>query len=113
MEDVRCRPGPDGNVLTMTKRLGKHRRRRGKGVTPRSPRFAYTLQAFGAMSFLVAVAVTAIHMRQIQAMREETISHAPRVARRVALPAADLPSRPEPMSIPQTHLHPSIRAALQ
>jgi len=113
MDDVRYRHGPDGNVLTMTKRLGKHRRRRGKGVTPRSPRFAYTLQAFGAMSFLVAVAFTAIHMRQIQAMREETISHARSVARGLALPAADLLSRPEPMSIEQTLLNQSIRAALK
>src|SRR5882762_5154636 len=91
MDDVRYRHGTDGNVLTMTKRLGKHRRRRGKGVTPRSPRFAYTLQA----------------------LREETISHARSVARGLALPAADLLSRPEPMSIEQTLLNQSIRAALK
>jgi serine phosphatase RsbU (regulator of sigma subunit)/anti-sigma regulatory factor (Ser/Thr protein kinase) len=113
MDEVRYRGGAEGNVLTMSKRLGKRRRRTGKGARPRSLRFAYTLQAFGAMTFLVAVAFTVIHARQMQALRQETVSHARSVARGLALPAADLLSRPEPMSLEQTLLNQSIRAALK
>lgn len=114
MDDVRYRGGPDGNVLSMSKRLGRRRRRVGKeGGRPRSLRFAYTLQAFGAMTFLVAVAFGVIHARQMQSIRGEAISHARSVARGLALPAADVLSRPEPMSIEQTLLNQSIRAALK
>jgi len=112
MDEVRYRGGTDGNTLTMSKRLGR-RRRKGKGARPRSLRFLYTLQAFGAMTFLVAVAFTVIHARQMQALRLETISHARSVAQGLALPAADLLSRPEPMSIEQTLLNQAIRAALK
>ncbi len=112
MDDVRYRAGTDGNVLTMSKRLGR-RRRVGRGARPRSLRFAYTLQAFGAMTFLVAVAFTVIHARQMQAVRAEIIGHARSVARGLALPASDLLSRPEPMSIEQTLLNQSIRAELK
>jgi serine phosphatase RsbU (regulator of sigma subunit)/anti-sigma regulatory factor (Ser/Thr protein kinase)/transposase len=113
MDEVRYRGGAEGNVLTMSKRLGKRRRRTGKGARPRSLRFAYTLQAFGAMTFLVAVAFTVIHARQMQAIRTETVSQARSVARGLAIPAADLLSRPEPMSMDQTLLNQSIRAALK
>jgi serine phosphatase RsbU (regulator of sigma subunit)/anti-sigma regulatory factor (Ser/Thr protein kinase)/transposase len=114
MDDVRYRGGPDGNVLTMSKRLGRRRRRVGKeGGRPRSLRFAYTLQAFGAMTFLVAVAFGVIHARQMQSIRGEATSHARSVARGLALPAAEVLSRPEPMSIEQTLLNQSIRAALR
>lgn len=113
MDEVRYRGGAEGNVLTMSKHLGKARRRTGKGTRPRSLRFAYTLQAFGAMTFLVAVAFTVIHVRQMHAIRAETVSHARSVARGLALPAADLLSRPEPMSLEQTLLNQSIRAALK
>ncbi len=114
MDDVRYRGGPDGNVLMMSKRLGRGRRRVGKeGGRPRSLRFAYTLQAFGAMTFLVAVAFGVIHARQMQSIQGEAISHARSVARGLALPAAEVLSRPEPMSIEQTLLNQSIRAALR
>jgi len=113
MDEVRYRGGAEGNVLTMSKHLGKARRRAGKGARPRSLRLAYTLQAFGAMTFLVAAAFTVIHLRQMHAIRQEEVSHARSVARGLALPAADLLSRPEPMSIEQTLLNQSIRAALK
>jgi serine phosphatase RsbU (regulator of sigma subunit)/anti-sigma regulatory factor (Ser/Thr protein kinase)/transposase len=114
MDDVRYRGGPDGNVLTMSKHLGRRRRGVGKeGGRPRSLRFAYTLQAFGAMTFLVAVAFGVIHTRQMQGIRGEAMSHARSVARGLALPAAEVLSRPEPMSIEQTLLNQSIRAALR
>jgi serine phosphatase RsbU (regulator of sigma subunit)/anti-sigma regulatory factor (Ser/Thr protein kinase)/transposase len=114
MDDVRYRGGPDGNVLTMSKRLGRRRRRAGKaGARPRSLRFAYTLQAFGAITFLVAAAFSVIHARQMQTVRQEIVSHARSVARGLATPALDVLSRPEPMSIEQTLLNQSIRAALK
>ncbi len=113
MDEVRYRGSADGNVLTMSKRLGRSRRRPGKGARPRSLRFAYTLQAFGAMTFLVAVAFSVVHARQMQTVRQEVVSHARSVARGLALPACDVLSRPEPMSIEQTLLNQSIRAALK
>ncbi len=114
MDEVRYRGSPEGNVLTMAKRLGQRSRRvGGRRTKPRSLRVTYTLQAFGAMTFLVAVAFTVIHTRQIQAIREETLSRARGVARSLSLPASDLLSRPEPMSIEQTLLNQSIRAALK
>jgi serine phosphatase RsbU (regulator of sigma subunit)/anti-sigma regulatory factor (Ser/Thr protein kinase)/transposase-like protein len=114
MDEVRYRGSPEGNVLSMSKRLGRRRRRvGGRGAKPRSLRVTYTLQAFGAMTFLVAVAFTGIHARQIQSVREETQSRARSVARSLALPASGLLSRPEPMSIEQTLLNQSIRAALK
>src|SRR6266850_1411949 len=110
MDEVRYRGSLEGNVLSMSKRLGRRRRRvGGRGAKPRSLRVTYTLQAFGAMTFLVAVAFTGIHARQIQSVREETQSR----ARSVALPASGLLSRPEPMSIEQTLLNQSIRAAVK
>ena len=73
MDEVRYRGSLEGNVLTMSKRLGRRRRRvGGRGAKPRSLRVTYTLQAFGAMTFLVAVAFTGIHARQIQSVREVT-----------------------------------------
>ena len=114
MDEVRYRGSLEGNVLTMSKRLGRRRRRvGGRGVKPRSLRVTYTLQAFGAMTFLVAVAFTVIHARQMQNVREETQSRARSVARSLALPASEVLSRPEPMSIEQTLLNQSIRAALK
>lgn len=113
MDEVRYRGGADGNVLTMSKRLGRRRRRPGKGARPRSLRFTYTLQAFGAMTFLVAVAFSVVHGRQMQTVRQEVVSNARSVARGLALPACDVLSRPEPMSIDQTFLNQSIRAALK
>ena len=113
MDEVRYRGGADGNVLTMSKHFGRQRRRKGKGARPRSPRFAYTLQAFAAMTFLVVGAFLVIHARQTQSLRQEVVAQARSVARSLAQPAADLLSRPEPMSIEQTLLNQSIRAALK
>ena len=113
MDEVRYRAGTDGNILTMSKRLGRRRRRAGKGARPRSLRFAYTLKAFGAMTFLIAAAFTFIHVRQMQSVRGEVLSHARSVAQGLAMPASDVLSRPEPMSIEQTLLNQSIRAALK
>jgi len=113
MDEVRYRGGTDGNTLTMSKRLGRRRRRAGRGARPRSLRLTYMLQAFGAMTFLVAVAFSVIHARQMQSVREEVLAHARSVARGLAMPATDLLSRPEPMSIEQTLLNQSIRAAIK
>ncbi len=49
----------------------------------------------------------------MQSVREEVLGHARSVARGLAMPAADLLSRPEPMSIEQTLLNQSIRAAIK
>src|SRR5258706_6887863 len=95
----------------MLKRPGRGWPRAGKGAWTRSRLFAYTLKAFGAMTFLIAVAFTFIHVRQMQSVREEVLSHARSVAQGLALPASDVLSRPEPMSIEQTLLNQSIRAA--
>ena len=113
MDEVSYRVADGGNILMMSKRLGRRRRPAGKGARPRSLRFAYTLQAFGAMTLLVAIAFSVIHARQMQALRQEVVSHARSVARGLALPASDVLSRPEPMSIEQTLLAQSIRAALR
>jgi len=113
MDEVRYRGGPSGNVLSMSKRLGKRRRRRGKEPPRRSLRFTYTLQACGALTFLVALGFGAIHARQVSSLREETMGHARSVARGLVSPALDLLTRPEPMSIEQTLLNQSIRAALK
>jgi serine phosphatase RsbU (regulator of sigma subunit)/anti-sigma regulatory factor (Ser/Thr protein kinase)/transposase len=113
MDEVRYRGATDGNVLTMSKRLDRRLRRPGKGGRPRSLRFAYTLQAFGAMTFLVVAAFSVIHSRQVKSVRQEVVSHGRSVARGLALPAADVLARPEPMSIEQTLLNQSIRAALK
>ena len=114
MDDIRYHAGADGNVLTMTKRLGKVRRRRaGKEKRPRSLRLAYTLKAIAAMTVLVVGAFLYVQARQSRAIRDETVAHARSVARSLALPACDVLARPEPMSIEQTLLNQSIRAALK
>lgn len=113
MDEVSYRVADAGNILLMSKRLGRRRRRADMGARPRSLRFAYTLQAFGAMTLLVAIAFSVIHARQMQALRQEVVSHARSVARGLAQPACDVLSRPEPMSIEQTLLGQSIRAALK
>ena len=114
MDEVRYRAGRDGNVLTMVKRLGRNaRRRRGKGKPRRSLQFTYTVQAFGAITFLVAIAFTVIHMRQRDAIEREVLLQARSAAASVGATAAETLTRREPMSMEQTLLNQSIRALLR
>ncbi len=114
MDEVRYHGGPDANVLTMSKRLRRGGgSRRGKGPKRRSLRFTYTIQAFGALTLLVAVAFGAIHARRNESVREDVVGRARSVARSLQTPALGLLARPEPMSIGQTLLNQSIRAAMK
>ncbi len=115
MDEVRYRAGHDGNTLTMSKRLDRRgpRKRKGKEKPRRSLRFAYTLQAFGALTFLVVVAFGLIHVRQTRALTDELVEQARGGARTLSAPALGILARPEPMSIEQTLLNQSIRALLK
>jgi serine phosphatase RsbU (regulator of sigma subunit)/anti-sigma regulatory factor (Ser/Thr protein kinase)/transposase len=114
MDEVRYRAGHDGNVLTMVKRLGRNTRRRsGKGASRRSLRFTYTVQAFGAITFLVVAAFTVIHMRQRDALEREVLLQARSAAASVGATAVETLTRREPMSMEQTLLNQSIRALLR
>lgn len=114
MDEVRYRAGHDGNVLTMVKRLGRNtRRRRGKGKPRRSLRFAYTVQAFGAITFLVVAAFTVIHMRQRDGIEREVLLQARSTAASVGASSVETLARREPMSMEQTLLNQSIRALLR
>jgi serine phosphatase RsbU (regulator of sigma subunit)/transposase len=114
MDEVRYRASSDGNVLTMTKRLGRsQRRRKGKGTSRRSLRFTYTIQAFGAITLLVAVAFSAIHWRQAHVIEREQVNQARSTARSLGTAAVDVLQTAEPMSPDQTHLGESIRALLK
>jgi serine phosphatase RsbU (regulator of sigma subunit)/anti-sigma regulatory factor (Ser/Thr protein kinase)/transposase len=114
MDEVRYRAGNDGNVLTMVKRLGRNsRRRRGKGKPRHSLRFTYTVQAFGAITFLVAVAFTVIHMRQRDSLVREVLLQARSTAASVGATSVETLTRREPMSMEQTLLNQSIRALLR
>ncbi len=112
MDEVRYRAGHDGNVLTMTKRLGwKRRRTRGAGPR-RTMRFTYTIQAFGAITILVAGAFTAIHLRQVRSLEQEVLGQARGAAVSLAGSAVEVLASREPMSVEQTLLNQSIRALL-
>lgn len=114
MDEVRYRAGHDGNALTMVKRLGRNAgRRRGKGKPRRSLRFTYTVQAFGAITFLVAVAFTVIHMRQRDGLEREVLLQARSTAASVGATSVETLARREPMSMEQTLLNQSIRALLR
>ena len=115
MDEVRYRAGHDGNTLTMSKRLDRRgpRKRKGKDKPRRSLRFAYTLQAFGAITLLVGVAFGLIHVRQTRALTDELVEQARGGARTLSAPAVEVLARPEPMSIEQTLLNQSIRALLK
>ncbi|HET9251685.1 MAG TPA: SpoIIE family protein phosphatase [Candidatus Eisenbacteria bacterium] len=114
MDEVRYRAGRDGNVLTMVKRIGRNaRRRRGKGKNRRSLQFTYTVQAFGAITFLVVAAFTVIHMRQRDALEREVLLQARSAAASVGATAVETLTRREPMSMEQTLLNQSIRALLR
>jgi serine phosphatase RsbU (regulator of sigma subunit)/anti-sigma regulatory factor (Ser/Thr protein kinase)/transposase len=116
MDDVRYHHGHDGNTLSMTKHLDRRRaaqKRREGEPKRRSLRFQYTLQTFGALTLLVAVAFTLVHLRQIGAVTDETLGQARSGARSLEAPSAGILARPEPMSIDQTLLNQSIRAMLK
>jgi serine phosphatase RsbU (regulator of sigma subunit)/anti-sigma regulatory factor (Ser/Thr protein kinase)/transposase len=114
MDEVRYRAGHDGNVLTMVKRLGRNtRRRHGKGQPRHSLRFTYTVQAFGAITFLVALAFTVIHMRQRDALVREVQLQARSTAASVGATSVETLTRLEPMSMEQTLLNQSIRSLLR
>jgi serine phosphatase RsbU (regulator of sigma subunit)/anti-sigma regulatory factor (Ser/Thr protein kinase)/transposase len=114
MDEVRYRAGRDGNVLTMVKRLGRNTRRRsGKGQPRRSLQFTYTVQAFGAITFLVVAAFTVIHMRQREALEREALLQARSAAASVGATAVETLTRREPMSMEQTLLNQSIRSLLR
>jgi serine/threonine-protein kinase RsbW len=115
MDDVRYHHGHDGNTLSMTKHLDRRRaaqKRREGEPKRRSLRFQYTLQTFGALTLLVAVAFTLVHLRQIGAVTDETLGQARSGARSLEAPSAGILARPEPMSIDQPLLNQSIRAML-
>ncbi|HEX7078742.1 MAG TPA: SpoIIE family protein phosphatase [Candidatus Eisenbacteria bacterium] len=115
MDQVRYRSGHDGNTLTMVKRLDARRRRtrKGKDRPRRSLRFVYTLQAFGALTLLVAVAFGLIYVRQGKSLTDEMVGQARSAAKSLSDPALGILLRPEPMSIDQTLLNQSIRAMLR
>jgi len=114
MDEVRYRAGDDGNVLTMSKRLGRSRRRRpGKDQPRRTLRFTYTVQAFGAITLIVVMAFGVIHLRQIRGLEEEVLAQARASASSLAGSGLDVLTRKEPMSVEQTFLNQSIRTLLR
>ncbi len=113
MDEVRYRAGHDGNVLTMSKHLNRARRRRRGKEPRRTLRFAYTVQAFGAITILVAVAFGAIHLRQRHGLELEVLDQAKDAAASLAGSGLDVLTRHEPMSVEQTLLNQSIRALLK
>jgi len=111
MDEVRYAGGREGNTLSMSKKLGRGVRRRKKGKAPRrSLRFTYTVRAFGAITFLVAVGFGLIHMQQMRTIDEEIVALARGGAHTLAAPALAALSRPEPMSIDQTLLNQAVLA---
>ena len=115
MDDVRYRHSHDGNVLVMAKRLDRRRtRKRMPGeVQRRSLRFRFTVQTFGALTLLVAVAFTLVHSRQARSIEEEMVAQSRSGAKSLSAPALSILARPEAMSIEQTLLNQSIRATLK
>ncbi|MFI5007521.1 MAG: SpoIIE family protein phosphatase [Solirubrobacterales bacterium] len=113
MDEVRYRAGHDGNVLTMSKHLGRPRRRRRGKENRRTLRFTYTVQAFGAITILVAIAFSAIHLRQMSGLEHEVLDQARAAATSLAGSGLDVLTRREPMSVEQTLLNQSIRSLLK
>lgn len=115
MDDVRYRHAHDGNVLIMSKRLDRRRVRKRKGgdVPRRSLRFQYTLQTFGALTLLVAVAFSLVHLRQARSLADEMLAQTRSGAQSLSDPALGILARPEPMSPDQTSLNESIRATMK
>ncbi len=111
MDEVRYSGNGGRNTLTMSKRLDRAPRRRKKGAGPRrSLRFMYTVRAFGALTFLVAVGFGLIHMQQANGVVSEMLAQARSGGRTLSAPALAALARPEPMSIDQTLLNQSIVA---
>ncbi|HEY7728896.1 MAG TPA: SpoIIE family protein phosphatase, partial [Candidatus Eisenbacteria bacterium] len=113
MDEVHYRASPEGNVLTMSKRLDRRSRPRGKTGTTRTLRFQYTMQAFAALTVLVGAAFAILLLRQTRSVEDAVVAQARNAARTLVAPAIDLLVRPEPMSIEQTLLNQSIRTVLQ
>jgi serine phosphatase RsbU (regulator of sigma subunit)/anti-sigma regulatory factor (Ser/Thr protein kinase)/transposase len=113
MDEVRYRATSDENVLTMSKRLDRRSRPKGKTGTRRTLRFQYTMQAFAALTILVGAAFAILLVRQTQSLVVGMESQARSAARSLVAPASDLLVRPEPMSIEQTLLNQSIHSVLQ
>src|SRR5882672_6064321 len=114
MDEVRYRAGDDGNVLTMSKRLGRSRRRSpGKDQPRRTLRFTYTVQAFGAITLIVVAAFGVIHLRQIRGLEEEVLAQARASASSLAGSGLEVLVRREPMSVEQTFLNQTIRTLLR
>jgi serine phosphatase RsbU (regulator of sigma subunit)/anti-sigma regulatory factor (Ser/Thr protein kinase)/transposase len=113
MDEVRYRAGHDGNVLTMSKHLNRPRRRRRGKEPRRTLRFTYTVQAFGALTILVAIAFGVIHLRQRSGLEREVLETAKDAAASLAGSGLDVLTRREPMSVEQTFLNQSIRALLK
>jgi len=114
MDDVRYRHGHEGNTLIMAKRLDRRRARTRKGEKPRrSLRFAYTLQTFGVLTLLVALAFTLVHFRQARSLTDEMLAQARSGAKSLSDPATGILARPEPMSVDQTMLNQTIRATMR
>jgi serine phosphatase RsbU (regulator of sigma subunit)/anti-sigma regulatory factor (Ser/Thr protein kinase) len=111
MDEVRYSGGREGNTLSMSKKLGRGVRRRKKGKAPRrSLRFTYTVRAFGALTFLVAIGFGLIHLQQMRSVDQEMVAMARGGARTLAAPALAALARPEPMSIDQTLLNQAVLA---
>ena len=111
MDEVRYSGGGGANTLTMSKRLDRAPRRRKKGTpSKRSLRFTYTVRAFGALTFLVAVGFGLIHMQQMRTVEQEVVAQAQSGGRTLAAPALAALARPEAMSIDQTLLNQSVVA---
>lgn len=113
MDEVRYRAGHDGNVLTMSKHLNRRRRPRKGNERRRTLRFAYTVQAFGVLTILVAIAFGAIHLRQRRDLEREVLGQARDAAASLADDGLEVVARREPMSPEQTRLNQSIRALLK
>ncbi len=113
MDEVRYRAGHDGNVLTMSKHLNRRRRPRKGNERRRTLRFAYTVQAFGVLTILVAIAFGAIHLRQRRDIEREVLGQARDAATNLADAGLEVVTRREPMSPEQTRLNQSIRVLLR
>src|SRR2546423_190119 len=83
------------------------RRGPGKDQPRRTLRFTYTVQAFGAITLIVALAFGAIHLRQIGGLEEEVLAQARASAASLAGSGLDVLLRKEPMSVEQTLLNQS------
>ncbi len=113
MDEVHYRATSGGNVLTMSKRLDRGRRRPRRKGSRHTLRFAYTMQAFCVLTVLVGAAFGILVYRQGRSVEESVAAQARSAARSLVAPAVDLLERPEPMSIEQTLINQSIHSVIQ